>query len=384
MSFDRGNPSGEINIPGLTQETADRDSIFFVSLPKSGTVYTWTMLERVTGLSMPRFHELQGWRDYSAGLDFACPHLYACGDYNTQLLRPDTMKYYLKGFVFGAHMQASFHNMEVLKVNNIERISVLLRDPRDALVSWVHHLRKLGPSSRNYHSKIYNLAPAYYDWSLPEQVAYQIRTFLPTIVNWVEGWLHQFAVADGGIEILFVYFDELKRAPKRYLQRILQFHGIDGADLSAVSVPEVGQLHFRKGQHGQWREEFSAHDQALAADLMQGRLQAAFTAAAAAHPANRAASEALKMGRFRDAAAAAFEVVQQYSNDKAAYETFALVCDKAGSNTVLLRDLVSRILSDAVEEQFIVRDELISICESLLSTLEEEQLNLKLAEDKTQ
>ena len=138
-----------------TREAQELPSIFFVTLPKSGTVFTWYSLEQAIKLKVPEFHKLEGWPEYTRGADFACRDLYACGDYNTQLLRPENMQLFMRGFIFGAHMQASYHNMRVLKEAGIEKITVLLRDPRDAFISWVHHLRNLGPSARDYHSKIY-------------------------------------------------------------------------------------------------------------------------------------------------------------------------------------------------------------------------------------
>jgi len=57
-----------------------------------------------------------------------------------------------------------------------------------------------------------------------------------------------------------VYYDELKRNPKSYIERILTFHGYEGGDLSEAEPPEPGQMHFRKGQHGQWREDFAFAD----------------------------------------------------------------------------------------------------------------------------
>ena len=77
--------------------------------------------------------------------------------------------------------------MRVLKETGIDRIAVLLRDPRDAFVSWVNHLRTLGPKARDYHSRIYHWPMEYYLWTLEKQFSYQIRTFLPVVVNWIKG-----------------------------------------------------------------------------------------------------------------------------------------------------------------------------------------------------
>ncbi len=346
-------------------------SVFFVSLPKSGTVFTWYSLQDMTGLKMPDFHLLKGWFDYNRGRDFSCPDLYACGDYNTQLLIPEGMKNFLQGYIFGAHMQASYHNMRILKESGIEKITVLLRDPRDALVSWVHHLRKLGAPARNYHSKIYHIPRAYYEWSLEDQFRYQIRSFLPTTVNWVEGWLDYYASADKEIEVLFVYYDELKREPVRYIRRITDFHGLENVDFSKIVVPEEGKMHFRKGQHGQWREDFSAADQLLVDDLVQDRIWRGVEAAAAQHPGLAAANGSLGSGDAKRAATEALQAVIQFPNHRPAYELLLKAVESCGISAARLRSLVEAELKPRnTAESFIYRYELVDACGALVSGLE--------------
>lgn len=361
-------PALEQGLPTFLVEQAASPlkSLFFVSLPKSGTVYTWYALEKATGLKVPSFHELPGWHEYSAGRDFSCPHLYACGDYNTQLLRPDAMRYYANGLIFGGHMQASYHNMKILKESGIDRVAVLLRDPRDAFVSWVHHLRKLGPTARNYHSKIYSLPAAYYDWDLARQFAYQIRTFLPTTVNWIEGWLDYYASAEREVDILFVYYDELKRDPKSYLGRMLDFYRFSGGNLDEIIPGEPGKLHYRKGEHGQWRQEFASGDQALVEDLMQDRIPQGFATAATAHPGRLAASEAEQRGALGEAARALLDVLTQFPNDRSTYQLFIQTGQRAGFDMGGLETALAEELSDRVEDQFIQRENLLALCRTLL------------------
>lgn len=350
--------------------TKEVTSVFFVSLPKSGTVYTWCSLQDMTGLKMPDFHLLKGWEDYNAGRDFSCPDLYACGDYNTQLLIPEGMKNFLQGFIFGAHMQASYHNMRILKESGIRKITVLLRDPRDAFVSWVHHLHKLGPSARNYHSKIYHIPRAYYDWPLEEQFRYQIRAFLPTVVNWVEGWLDYYASNDKEVEVLFVYYDELKRDPVSYIRRITEFHGLKDVDFSRIITPEPGKMHFRKGQHEQWREDIPAADQKLVEDLMQNRILRGFDAAAKQHPGLAAAEISLNSGNGKKALAEALQTIIQFPNYRSAYETLFRAAESCGANSATLRNLVNSELGDpSIAGSFIYRYELVDACSEFVSGL---------------
>lgn len=323
----------------------DNKSIFFVSLPKSGTVYTWYSLRDMTGLAMPEFHLMEGWESYNAGRDFSCPEIYACGDYSTQLLRPEQMKPFLRGYIFGAHMQASYHNMTVLNESGIDRITVLLRDPRDAFVSWVHHLRHLGRAARNYHSKIYHMPRAYFDWTLTEQFDFQVRTFLPTTINWIEGWLDYYASSDKKVDILFVYYDELKRDPESYIRKIVEFHEVEDVDFSRLIVPEQGKMHFRKGEHEQWKIDFSSANQELAADLLQDRIIRGFAQAADAHRGVAASEREFAAGNWIAAANAALEVVEQFSSCFRGYELLLQSASAAGQNIREFEAEVRQVLS---------------------------------------
>lgn len=349
----------------------DRESLFFVSLPKSGTVYTWTCLRDVTGLRIPDFHLLEGWKDYNAGRDFSCPDLYACGDYNTQLLRPNQMKLYLKGYIFGAHMQASYHNMRVLQEVGIRRISVLLRDPRDAFVSWVHHLRQLGSAARDYHSRIYHIPRDYYGWSIERQFDFQSRAFLATTINWIEGWLDYYASGERKIDVLFVYYDELRSDPEAYVRKLVAFHQVPGADYSKVLVPEQGKLHFRKGEHDQWQVDLSPSNQALAADLLGDRIITGFDRAARSHPGFAAAQGALDRGNLAEAAASAYCVVSQFSSLLPAYELLFQAAALAGVAEPDFEEDAARALGNpTVEGCFRMRKSLVERADALRQRIE--------------
>jgi hypothetical protein len=318
----------------------DQKSIFFVSLPKSGTVYTWNSLCDMTGIKMPQFHLMEGWDAYNAGRDFSCPDLYACGDYNTQLLRPEQMKHYLTGHIFGAHMQASHHNMTVLEESGIDRITVLLRDPRDAFVSWVHHLKNLGLPARNYHSRIYHIPRDYYEWPLDKQFDFQVRSFLPTTINWIEGWLDYYASSERKVEVLFVFYDELKRDAEAYVRKIVEFHEVDDVDYSKLVVPEQGKMHFRKGEHEEWKVDFSLENQRLAEDLLQDRIVRGFEAAARSHQSNKTVERAVAARDYRGAAEAALEGITQFSSCKHGFQMLLRIAEAAAVDASSLRRAV--------------------------------------------
>ena len=357
-------------VAGEEKSDMSRKSMFFVSLPKSGTVFTWHSLAAVTGLKIPDFGGLPGWQEYTIGRDYSCPELYASGDYNTQLLRPENMQRFAEGFIFGAHMQASYHNTLVLGEAGIERITVLLRDPRDAFVSWVYHLRQLGPSARDYHSKIYHIPRAYYDWTPARQVSYQVRTFLPVIINWVEGWLDYYAAPERKLDVLFVYYDELKRDPRRYTRRIVEFHGLEGADYDKIPVAEPGKLHFRKGEHEQWRTELSMHERGLADDLMQERLIDSFERAGESHEGWISAQSHFQQGEHRSAAAGAVRTIAQFPNFMPAYELLLGAASACNVPNQTVGNLVLK-LDRSTEGQFRYHSALVDACTELASALQD-------------
>jgi len=339
------------------------ESVFFVSLPKSGTVYTWYTLEAMTGLRMPQFHLMRGWPEYTKGLDFACPELYACGDYNTQLLVPTRMRRFLRGYIFGAHMQASYHNMRVLKDCGIRRITVLLRDPRDAFISWVHHLRALGPTARDYHSKIYHIPRAYYGWPAEEQLNWQLRAFFPVIVNWVEGWLDYCASEDREVDVLLVFYDELKRDPIRYVRRIAQFHGLENVDYAKAIAPREGELHFRRGEHEQWRDEFTAEQCRLTDALMGERLLDGFVRAARRHEAFRRAEAALEAGDAEAALCEGLNVIAAFPSQRVAYVPFLRALERTGTDSAPVRAAIEQQLGEGlIEMAFRYPQDLIDMC----------------------
>jgi hypothetical protein len=138
------------------------------------------------------------------------------------------------GYVYASHCAATYHNLCVLRDAGFERASVLVRDPRDSTVSWTHHLRALGPSMEAYTSLIQQLPPGYFDLPHGDQLAFQVRTFLPAAVR------------------------------------------VDHYDLSRLQRPTPGKRHFRNGKSGTWREEMSPVDREFCNRLSGSRLDNLF------------------------------------------------------------------------------------------------------------
>ena len=255
-----------------------QNSIFIATLPKSGTEFIWGGIQDATDLTMPpHLADQEFMRAYLSGFCNRAD-IYSTGVFTSErLILEELRKLNPNGIVHASHCMATHHNVCTLNEAGFKRITVLARDPRDSTVSWTYHLRApaMGEPMRNFNSLIQHLPSDYFARSHAEQLAFQVRTFLPAAVNWIESWLDASLRRDDDhhVEVQFVHFDDLRTDPRRMFEQVFAFHGVTGYDLAKIQPAKAGARHFRRGETGTWRDEFSAADTAFADDLLNGRLQ---------------------------------------------------------------------------------------------------------------
>ena len=228
------------------------NSMFLVSVPKSGTIYTWNMLSRITGLKIPLFEKMKNFSKQCDGIDY--DHgVYSYSDAYTTVLRPDLLKKYSYNYVVLSHMGASHNNVSILNEIGFKKVTVLLRDPKDALISWYYHCEK--HHNYKYYSKMYYHPKEYYDWDKKKKINHLIRSYYPIIINIIKSWLNEYFQNTNNINLMF--FDELKTNPEIYFNKIIKFHNlqiINDVDLSPIK----NKFHFRKGENKEWMKELSS------------------------------------------------------------------------------------------------------------------------------
>ena len=85
-----------------------------------------------------------------------------------------------------------------------------LRDPRQAMISWIHHLDRItGNDYKSEHNLSVHPAPDkdYYSFSFEEKVDWQIKNYLPQLNKWTFEWL---TYAENKQKILVTEFNEMK------------------------------------------------------------------------------------------------------------------------------------------------------------------------------
>jgi hypothetical protein len=207
------------------------------TLPKSGSVFLFHTLS--LGLGCPEMH---------------LGNLYSLVDQ----ISPTQMRRFAGGaFVSQNHLAPSIENLQVLDHFDC-RMVLHIRDPRQALVSWTHHLDRV--CAHDDSETLLLLAPrtphGYFARSFAEKLDWQIDNYLPRSIEWLSRWV---AIHDSGaLPILLTTYAELSGDIADLCRRICDFNGIPRAAFRLVEVPKTIDNHFRLGDDGEWRRVFSS------------------------------------------------------------------------------------------------------------------------------
>lgn len=211
-------------------------SILLITVPKSGTVYTKTMLAR--GLNIPEVpislgyfpRALVDWRQLSK---FA-----ACGS------------------VCAEHLDASAENLQILE-KYLDRWVVHVRDPRSVLVSWVHHVDRYHNDGPEALLQVCPTPPEdYFKRPFSQKLDWNIQNFLPEVVSWMSRWNQ---IIDSGVyNILNTRFDQLVEDEGRFIHDILAFYNTPGSRfVTPKIVKNMEEVHFRAGGKYEWQSALS-------------------------------------------------------------------------------------------------------------------------------
>lgn len=158
------------------------------------------------------------------------------------------------------HLDASKDNVQVLRQAGIERLVLQVRDPRQAMLSFIHHVdRNLVGQNLHYRVRLDPKIPAHWvEWTLAEKIDFYIETWLPKAVKWLERW-QQVMTGPHGLDVLLLRFEDMREDPPGHLKQIAEFYGYSAGQFSMSKRDE--NPHFRSGMKEEWRAVFSAVQQ---------------------------------------------------------------------------------------------------------------------------
>ncbi|MEG5188103.1 tetratricopeptide repeat protein, partial [Microcoleus sp. ARI1-A4] len=172
------------------------------------------------------------------------------------------------------HLHPSSRNLCLIS-EVLDKLVVHVRDPRQATISWVHHLIKTTREIKDVRSLLPAIPTAenYFSWSLTEQISWQIESgYLPIAISFIEGWLNAEADPSFYPEILFTKYEDLAAEPQAFFESILKFYKIEKFPFTFPEPPQQGKLHYRKGKADEWREVFTPEQAEKASSMIPQRL----------------------------------------------------------------------------------------------------------------
>jgi len=220
-----------------------------VSLPKSGTVYFQRSLE----LTLPVIHRRVGTIDTSFKIDEAALDKFMN---ERQALVAD-------------HLLPIERNLELLDSAGIKRIALMVRDPRDAMVSWWHHLKRedirerLDESFRlNDDNFKFDFDNNYFNMTEYKQLAWLIDHWYPFLQKWLADWAR---IVDRQTHFSFHVsrYEDFVGDPAKALRRMLLFFGYRDEPVLPETADDNRKYpagidaytHFRRGIIGSHRDE---------------------------------------------------------------------------------------------------------------------------------
>jgi hypothetical protein len=232
------------------------ESILLNTMPKSGSVYVQKSLAKILGLRAMYIGNQYGLID--------------------QIDVKDALTFRGGGFVSQNHLAPSPENLQILQHFKLKMV-LHLRDPRQALLSWIHYLHYITHGNDTSEQLLYftpRTPSGYFELSLSRQIDWQIENYMPQLVAWATRWVE---IADSGtVPILITHQNDLRLEEKAFFDAILAFHQID-LDYGLPNLARtMDETHFRKADPREWRQTFTPAQAIRATSLISEALSTRF------------------------------------------------------------------------------------------------------------
>jgi hypothetical protein len=150
------------------------------------------------------------------------------------------------GACYSTHLDPTAVNIQRFKAAGIDKIIVHVRDPRQSLLSMLHHVVR-------YPNETPELARSkFHERSVGERID-QMLSFFFSRLNWIQGWID----AESELNVMFSTFEGFVRDRPAFTRRYLEFYGGHEEHFSWENAMNAGgDHHFRAGRLDEWREVF--------------------------------------------------------------------------------------------------------------------------------
>ena len=160
------------------------------------------------------------------------------GSPNDYILPTYMKKFARGGAITVQHLDASAANLDTLADCGVKKIFLHIRDPRQATVSYLHHLENnLSGELFALRNWIHPFLPHNYpslEWK--EKVAWHARNHVITLIHWIQEWLYV-ADNDPRFDIMILDFNELRRDEAGTINKVMRFFDL-GDRVTTSDIPD--------------------------------------------------------------------------------------------------------------------------------------------------
>jgi hypothetical protein len=182
------------------------------------------------------------------------------------VIRQPELRVFAQGsMVSQDHFGASKINL-VHIAKHVDRMVVHVRDPRQAMLSYVHFLGMPQFRRDEHETRLFIYPPMpddFYQLDLEARIDWAIDNWLPLLVEWTAEWV---TAADGlgRPRIKFTRYEDLVADRDRFVRDVLEFFGIPVERYFAPHIEADDDIHFRKGELAEWVMAFTPKQAAAA------------------------------------------------------------------------------------------------------------------------
>lgn len=159
------------------------------------------------------------------------------------------------------HFDPSLRNLKL--VSNC-RVVVHVRDPRQSLLSWVHHVDETDkqlPIEKRHHGE---------GWTLENKIDWQIDRHFRYCIAWIDSWLN--VPEELRPCMMWTTYEEFRTDKVAFMNKLCGFYGVvpvmDVQECMPCASPDT---HFRRGLVDEWRDVFTPYQQEVVTALMPER-----------------------------------------------------------------------------------------------------------------
>lgn len=181
--------------------------------------------------------------------------------YGLRVIPSWAREYNKGGACHATHLIGTDENISRLIDAGITKAIVHVRDPRQVILSLVHHKVKYERTFDEVRKY------SYVDMPLPEKVDFVFKNNWEKIIEWIELWVE----ASKRMEITFTTFEDFVTDKDRFIRKVLDAYGgpRDYFDYDAAITQRSGtDYHLRKGLTDEWREAFTPAQYEFANETM--------------------------------------------------------------------------------------------------------------------